>query len=470
MNKTNALIKNTLIISIGKVCTQCISFFLLPLYTMLLSTEDYGIVDLVVTYVQLLVPIVILQMDQALFRFLVLEREHHEGKKTCISTVFIFLITQVLIVCVIGFFVLYAFDNKYIFYLCITLVVSCMLNMGLQMARGIGDNITYAVASFLCTLVTLILNVLFIVGFRMKAEGMLLAGIFGNAVAFLYIFLKDKIYKYFEIREFDIKTFKGMLKYALPLIPNALIWWIINASDRSIVLFFLGPSTNGILAIAHKIPEIVTIIYNIFHISWTESAALHLKSADRDEFFSNVFDVVYRLFVAMCIGIIAVVPFVFHVINQQYEAAFYQIPIYVLAALFNVVAGLYSVVYISEMKTNEIMKTSLWSGIINIIVHLGLINYIGLYAASISSALSFMVMAIYRAFDIRKYIRQKVNVRVLISSGMAFSVVMVLFYMKSNALNIVSLIIALVYSLWINYNTLHKLAVGVLKKIKKGNE
>ena len=45
MNKKKSLMKNTIIIFIGKLCTQLISFFLLPLYTSYLTTSDYGIVD-----------------------------------------------------------------------------------------------------------------------------------------------------------------------------------------------------------------------------------------------------------------------------------------------------------------------------------------------------------------------------------------------------------------------------------------
>ena len=47
MSKKKELAKNTIIIFLGKVCTQLISFLLLPLYTSYLLTEEYGLVDLV---------------------------------------------------------------------------------------------------------------------------------------------------------------------------------------------------------------------------------------------------------------------------------------------------------------------------------------------------------------------------------------------------------------------------------------
>lgn len=81
MNREKVLIKNTVIITIGKVCTQMISFFLLPIYTAILSTEEYGVVDLMNTLVSLLLPIITLQIEQALFRFLVDNRNNLEEKK-----------------------------------------------------------------------------------------------------------------------------------------------------------------------------------------------------------------------------------------------------------------------------------------------------------------------------------------------------------------------------------------------------
>ena len=46
MSRKTELAKNTAILTVGKLCTQCISFFLLPLYTAILSTEEYGTFDL----------------------------------------------------------------------------------------------------------------------------------------------------------------------------------------------------------------------------------------------------------------------------------------------------------------------------------------------------------------------------------------------------------------------------------------
>lgn len=78
MSRKTELAKNTAILTVGKLCTQCISFFLLPLYTAILSTEEYGTFDLLVTYSTLLLPLVNWQLDQGLFRFMLDYRGNKE--------------------------------------------------------------------------------------------------------------------------------------------------------------------------------------------------------------------------------------------------------------------------------------------------------------------------------------------------------------------------------------------------------
>ena len=251
--------------------------------------------------------------------------------------------------------------------------------------------------------------------------------------------------------------------YSLPLIPNALSWWVVNASDRSIVLLFLGTSANGVLAASHKFSTMFTSIYNIFSLSWTESASLHLKEADGEAFFPNIVDTVYRLFVAVCIGIIACMPFVFPImVNASYSEAYYQIPIYMIAGMFNVVAGLYGVVYIANRNTTAIAKTSIIAGVVNIIVNLALIQYIGLYAASISSAVAYGAMAVYRCFDIKKYLKPKINKPILLSSIVVFTVITSIYYSQNLYLEVIGLIVTVLYALVINF----RFIISILRTIK----
>ena len=85
MSREGKLAKNTFVLALGKICTQLITFFLLPLYTSILSVEEFGIVDLLNTLVSLMLPIVTFQVEQAVFRELIDCRENNERKKKIIK-------------------------------------------------------------------------------------------------------------------------------------------------------------------------------------------------------------------------------------------------------------------------------------------------------------------------------------------------------------------------------------------------
>ena len=97
MDKKKQLAKNTIIIFFGRVSTQLISFFLLPLYTSYLATKEYGLVDLIQTYVTLLVPIITLELEMSIFRYLIDSRSDDKSTKKLISNNFFVLTISLLI-------------------------------------------------------------------------------------------------------------------------------------------------------------------------------------------------------------------------------------------------------------------------------------------------------------------------------------------------------------------------------------
>lgn len=473
MSRESKLLKNTAIITIGRISTQMISFFLLPLYTSLLSTSDYGVVELLNTLVSLCVPILTLQIDQAVFRYLVDNRNKKENIKKGISTS-IESVTVVSIIYLIIFMIISPLiHNNYKYFLATNVIVCIYSGIVLQIARGLGDNKTYAEASFISAATTVLLNVLFIVKFRWKAYGMLSAGLIGNLACTIFVFAKDKIYKYIDVKEFSKSLLKKLLKYSIPLIPNAIAWWIFNSSDRIIVSAILGVDQTGILSAAYKFSNVYITFYNIFNMTWTESAALHIDDEDNVEYFSRVINVMFNLFSSLCIGIIAFMPFIFKVmINEKFGAAYNQIPILMMSSLFNVVVGLLSVIYIARKDTKAVAKTSLMAAIINIVVNLGLIKFVGLYAASISTIVAYGVMAVNRYFDVRKtYLKVKLENKNLIMVSLALVIVNICYYSNSLILKIVSAVFSVIFAWLMNYkslNTIKKIIIGKFRGIKNG--
>lgn len=468
MSKGKDLAKNTAIVSIGKICTQLITFLLLPVYTAVLSNEEYGVVDLLNTLTSLLLPIVTLQIEQGIFRYLIDCRENNEKQIKLITTIIRFMIIQS-IVCIVIFLCVSPFiHNEYKYFLMANLLMGIFSSLLLQICRGLGDNATYAIGSFITGAFTVVLNVIFIVAFRWGAYGMLGATAISNFICSVYIFLKRKIYKYIKPKQFDKKILKEIIKYSVPLIPNMISWWIVSASDRTIISAVIGIAQNGIYSAANKFSGVFTTLYSVFNLTWTESAAININSEDRDEFFSKILDFVIRFFGSLCLGTIAIMPFVFNIlINEKFAKAYYQIPILILGSVFNILVSFLGSIYVAKKLTKEIAKTSVIAAIINIFVNIVLIKSIGLYAASISTVIAYALMFIYRWIDVKKYVKFNVNKILMFALTIMYGITIFTYYLKNTTISVVVLVIVVVFAIITNLNSVSYLKQIVKDKIKK---
>lgn len=472
MNREKKLLKNTIIITIGKVCTQLITFFLLPLYTALLTTEEFGIVDLLNTLVSLLLPITTLELEQALFRELIDARNNDTVKRKIISsgtlTVFFQLIVYLCLFLIISPFI----KNSYKIFLATNVITYVILSMFQQISRGLGENKKYAIGSFITALFTIVLNIILIVVFRFGATGMLIGTMGGQIIGIFYYLISLKLFGYIVPSSFNKEILSKLLKYSVPLIPNAISWWVFNASDRLIVSTVLGLSQNGILAASLKFSAVYITLYNIFNMSWTESISMAIKDKDIANYFNNMFTIVLKLFIALAVVIISLMPFVYPImINKNYTMGYNLVPISILASLFHVVVGLISVIYVANKNTKAIANTSIVSAIINIVVHLCLIKFTGLYAAVISSFTAYFIMSIFRIYDInKKYFKIIIDLKLLIYSITIIGISLFAYYLNNMIINGIMAIISIVFAILINKNSMSIILSLIKKRVKKKAE
>lgn len=469
MSREKELIKNTGIITIGKVCTQMISFFLLPLYTAVFSTEEFGIVDLFNTIVAFLLPILTIQIDQALFRFLIDARDNEKDKTRLISSAFLLVIIGIVAYSIIFACIAPLISNEYKYFLLINVLANILSTLMLQVARGLGHNKEYSIGSFIVAAFTVILNVLFIVVLKLGVAGMFLAIFIANMMAAIYLIFSKKTYQYISFKMLDKKLLKAMCKYSLALIPNAISWWVINVSDRTIISSMLSVAANGIYAAANKFSGMYINAYNIFNIAWTESAAVHINDKDKDEYFSKTINTGFKVFACFALIIIGVTPFVFPwLINEKFGEAYNQIPLLMLSSLFNVGVGLVSVIYVAKKRSFDISKTSFLAAVINIVVNVLLINKIGLYAASISTIVAYLAMFIYRAIDCRKYVKFKLDIKMIVALFIAFTLTFAMYYTNITWLNVVMLVGIILFSVVFNKNSFKSIGKILKRKFSKG--
>lgn len=469
MSREKQLIKNTLILAFGKLGTQVINFLLLPLYTVKLSTAEYGTFDIINTLILILVPVCFFQMDQGVFRFLIENRGKEEKQKKIITTVVLTFAIQSIVYILFGSFISFFIDNEYKYYLIANVVSLGLAHIMLQITRGLGDNSVYSKASILSGITTATLSILFIFSFNLGAIGLIISSFIANIVIATYIFGVKKVHKEIVPSEYDWKQMKEIWKYSIPMIPNQLSWWIVMFSDRIIITTMCGVSANGIYSVANKFSNMCASLFSIFNMSWTETVVLHIEDNDKSEYLTKIFNQAMKVCVAICFLIIAIMPFSFGylVIEESYSGAYMQIPILMIATIFNVAVSLLGGIYVAMKKSKEVAKTSLLSAIINIVITIMFVKSIGIYAASISTLISYFVMCIYRYIDVKKYVILKIDWNLIISASLIGALLLTTYYIGNILYSAILLMISCAYAFW-SVKAINKAIINkFMKKIKK---
>lgn len=466
MSREKELIKNTGILAIGKLSAKLFTFLLLPLYTSVLLPEDYGTIDVLQTVISLSLYVVTLQVDAAIFRFLIEYRNTENRQIEYLSTgMFIYLVGSIIFtiaIVILNFF----WTVPHISWFIAAYWANSFANIMLNILRGYGHNTIYSVVSTAITVVALITNILLILVFHFSGEAILIAlfvsNLFGGAGVFFY----EKLWKKIHFYSVNISELKEMLTYSIPLVPTAVSWWVANISDRILILVFLGSTFNGIYAAANKIPAIYTTIYTIFNLAWVENVTVSMKDKDRDAYLSKMMESSYRFFAFLVLGIICFSSLLFKIlIGVNYRDAYPHIFILLLAVFVNSICSMYGGIFIGFKDSRTTGITTVLGAIVNLIVNLCLINVIGLYAASISTLVSYLVILFARMKASKKMIKIRLPFRVTIELLIMFTIVGVIYFINNYILMLFALILVCIWGGFNNKKIVLKIFISIKDKI-----
>lgn len=407
--RSKKLIKNTAILSFGNFLTKGIMFFMAPLFTRWISQNDYGVFDLVLTYISLIVPIVTLESSEAVFRFLVDSKSHDQS--SIVTNSLIINLFGVFLSSIIGLLIGMITNNISFFLLILLLSIFEGLNTYLNMlVRGLKKINIYTLSNISFCLFMVASVTVFVRIFDLGLNGMFLGYFIAYLFNVVFISCIIKPYKLISFSSLSKKEIKNMLKYSIPLIPTVISWWIILVSDRTIVSVFLGTSMAAILAIANKIPNLCQTIFNVFHFSWQQSAIETRNDVDKKKYYNQVFNKMLKILTSIVILIMAVDFIVFNFLfDERYFLAYYQVPFLMISIIFSMMSQFIGGLYIADMNSKKNGFTTLIASIVNLFVHLILIKFIGLYAASISTLVSYVLLFVIRYMDIKSSVQLRIE-------------------------------------------------------------
>lgn len=412
MNKYKNLLLNVGLFLLSAISTKLITFILIPLYTTYLTNAQYGITDMAYTIISLVGPITSCSINDAVVRYVV-DDEQNTKRYVTLGT-WITILSCLIAGLLLPFTDLPVFGGlgKYKLWFFLNFITWSFNGLFSTTMRGLNHVKLITRTSIFSGLVTGASALIFIGGLHFKTEGYFISIILGGGIGALQYLFSGKLYRYigFPKLKSDKALLWKMLLFSLPLVPNAVFWWVGNSVNRFFITSMLGIGASGLFAAASKIPNLMNMVSTIFWQAWSLSAFQEYRKSNISGFFTNVFAVFKAMTAVAGSTVIVLSPWLASfLLQKKFFDAWPIIPLLVFAFCFSVLSGFYGTVFTTGMKTKYLLITT---GVAAVIVAVGtwlLIPLYGLSGAAYAMILSNFVMLVMRIFEVRLFMDIKVN-------------------------------------------------------------
>ena len=456
------LMKKTIIYFIGNLSNKFLAFLLVPIYAIYLKPEDLGKYDYIVTIQNILIPIFLLAIWEAILKFLLFE-ENQKKKKEIINVATLFTITQSIILSIIIF--IYAkitnIDNCY--YIIGNIITYGFTTVWQYYSRALGENKLYIIASVISTAVNLISNVILICILKLGVEGLYISYIISGIINILIIEFKLKIFKYINIKKVNLNILKELIYFSAPLIINLISLWFLSSFARIIITNRLGEFQNGLYAFANKFSTIVSMFGTIIGMAFIEEAIITSKNNKLDNKFSETIERTFRLFLCLIILMIPAVTIFYKIISStQYIESMKYVPLLLIYATIMSMSTIVGSIFQATNITKHISITTVIGAVISIVITLVFVNKYGVTSVILAQIVGSVITLILRYIIAKKYVFLNVKINMIAILIIIYIIISIISMKNGIIANIILEVIMLAVLLIVNKNDI----IIILKKIK----
>lgn len=400
-SKYKNLLVNIAVFALNVFATKLITFLLVPLYTYNLSTAEFGVTDMALTVVTLLVPLVTLSISDALLRFVI------DDGKNADRYISIGFMVMVISCCVVAALLpildlsVFGGLGAYKFQFLLLYITNAFLIFHGNIARSLNQLRLMTWDAIITSLLTGILAVLLISVLKLGVNGyfgsLTAASLVGVAI---YVVAGGHLGRLKRVNSQDKSLVMRLFKYAIPLVPNALFWWVGTSINRFFITGMIGIAASGLFAAASKLPNLLNIIYNIFQQAWTLSAFQEYGEKDNDGYFTTVYRVLLSGMASGAALLILFSPLLAAIMLQKdFYSSWTLIPILVIAFFFNSLNSFYGTVFTTTLKTVPLFTTTIAGALASIASTWLLIPVIGLNGACVAMVISNFIVFALRVYS-----------------------------------------------------------------------
>lgn len=400
MNKYKSLAKNTAIFAVGTFGSKILSFIMVFFYSRAMQTDEFGLLDIIINSASLMLPVAMLGIQNAIIRF-GLDTDYKK------SDVF----SSGIISVAIGFGILLLLSpliwlipdlRQYMLLMYAYVLMSALRHICSYFVRAIDRTKLFAADGIFSTFMTSLLTIIFLIPLKMGIVGYLLAIILADLSSVIFLTITGKLLPFIKFRGLDKHLTGKMIKFSLPLIPTSLLWWVVNVSDRYFVKYMIGDAANGLYAAAYKIPTVLTLVSAIFLDAWQISAVVENKSRSRNAFYTDIYRCFQSgIFVVGSVLILFAKLFTKILLAPSYYDSWQYIPVLIFATVFSCFVVFLGNIYLAEKRSIATLVTTLIGAVLNIILNGILIKPMGAQGAATATLISYFVVFLIRAIDIK---------------------------------------------------------------------
>ncbi len=407
---------DTAIYGISTIVGRFLTFLLVPFYTNVLTTSQYGIVANVYSYLAFLNVIYNYGMESAYFRYASALEEGDEKEK--FSTPFISItITSLLFS---GLIIAFAVPLTHVFLISESLYRILYYSAGilffdalvivpfasLRLARrpkffatlkivNIASNVAFNIASLLWL--------------KWGVEGIFLSGLASSVLTFVLMIphiMRSSSWK------FSGHLYSALLKFGLPYVPVGLSGMVLQVIDRPMLKAFTNDSNVGIYQANYRLGIFMNLVTSMFDYAWKPFFLSHAKDDNAKALFARVL----TYFLLVMSGIFLVLSFFIsdvvririfgrHIIHPDYWSGLGVVPVVLLAYIFGGISIHFNAGIFIEKKTAYLLPTSILAAVSNIVANFFLIPKYGIMGAAYATLIAYALSAFVMYFIVQKFYR-----------------------------------------------------------------
>lgn len=453
-NKYKRLGKNALVVFIGNMGSKLISIFMLPFYTSYLSPIDYGTSDIISTYSNILLAVITCCIADGILLFC--KKADEKDKSVYFTSGVCFVLVS---------FVLFAFlclgieylkldigilskDIWWIFFMTVAMFIQSYVQ---QFTLSLDKIAVYSASGVVLTAALTILGLCLVPIYGIK--GYLSSLIIAHILAAFFNIIFTKAFKFFNIYNLKKDYIKQLLCYCLPLIPNSMMWFLLNGINRPIMEATVGLEAIGIYAVANRFPGVIAMLCTVFSSAWGISMIEEFNSPQFNSFFNKT---TRLLFFVMIFGGCFLVLLSKTIINifasEDFFDAWKYLPVLTLAVIFQNMASLVGGVFMAEKKSIYFFYTSMIGAITSIVLTISLGRICGLMGVCVAVSVSFFLMLVSRVIFAWKHINE-MNLTYYFLMILLFIILTICIITEVNKLfNIVTTVVVMAIMISINWS------------------